>query len=140
MNKIGFKLEKINTEQFAIIEDSYNSQNDEIGLQANVKFGISSESPAIISIIKFQFEQHKKPFLVIEVSCEFSVEEAKWVEFSKYKKVYVPKDFLAHLAMITVGTTRGVLHSKTDNSKFNDFVLPTLNVTEMIKEDGVFEK
>lgn len=140
MNKTGFKLEKINTEQFAIIEDLYNEQSEGISLQANIKFGVSSESPAIISIIKFQFEQKKKPFLLIEVSCEFSVEETNWTKFSMDKKVHVPKDFLAHLAMITVGTTRGVLHSKTDNTKFNEFVLPTLNVSEMIKQDGVFEK
>ncbi|WP_262906606.1 hypothetical protein [Tenacibaculum finnmarkense] len=42
--------------------------------------------------------------------------------------------------MITVGTTRGVLHSKTDNTIFNEFILPTLNVSQMITEDGEFEK
>ncbi len=140
MNKIGFKLEKINTEQFAIIESSYDECNDDIGLEANVKFGTSTEDSAVISIIKFQFEQKEKPFLIIEVSCEFSIEEDKWGEFSNGKTIDIPKGFLAHLAMITVGTTRGVLHSKTDNTKFNEFILPTLNVSEMITEDGAFEK
>jgi hypothetical protein len=140
MNKIGFKLEKINTEQFAIIESSYDECNDDIGLEANVKFGTSTEDSAVISIIKFQFEQKEKPFLIIEVSCEFSIEEDKWGEFSNGKTIDIPKGFLAHLAMITVGTTRGVLHSKTDNTKFNELILPTLNVSEMITEDGAFEK
>ncbi|MBE7651964.1 hypothetical protein [Tenacibaculum finnmarkense] len=140
MNEIGFKLEKINTEQFAIIEDAYDTCCEEIGLEAIVKFGINSENPAIISIIKFQFEQNKKPFLIIEVSCEFGIEETKWNIFNKGTKIHIPKDFLAHLAMITVGTTRGVLHSKTDNTIFNEFILPTLNVSQMITEDGEFEK
>ncbi|WP_233900639.1 hypothetical protein [Tenacibaculum piscium] len=140
MNKIGFKLEKINTEQFAIIEDAYDNYSEEIGLEAIVKFGVNSENTAINSIIKFQFEQNKKPFLIIEVSCEFGIEQTKWNDFSKDKKVHIPKGFLAHLAMITVGTTRGILHSKTENTKFNEFILPTLNVSEMITEDGEFEK
>ena len=105
-----------------------------------MKFGTSTEDSAVISIIKFQFEQKEKPFLIIEVSCEFSIEEDKWGEFSNGKTIHIPKGFLAHLAMITVGTTRGVLHSKTDNTKFNEFILPTLNVSEMITEDGAFEK
>ena len=142
MNKIGFKLEKINSEQFAIIESSYDECNDDIGLEAIVKFGTNAKESAIISIIKFQFEQKEKPFLIIEVSCEFSIEKGKWDEFSTDKdiNINIPKEFLAHLAMITVGTTRGVLHSKTENTKFNEFILPTLNVAEMITEDGVFEK
>lgn len=140
MNKIGFKLEKINTEQFAIIESSYDDSNDGIGLEANVKFGINTEDSAIISIIKFQFEQNDKPFLIIEVSCEFSIGQDKWNKFSSEKTIHIPKALLAHLAMITIGTTRGILHSKTDNTKFNEFILPTLNVAEMITEDGEFEK
>jgi len=140
MNKVGFKLEKINTEQFAIIEDSYEDSYEEIGLGTNVKFGVNSETPAIISIVKFQFEQQQKPFLIIEVSCEFSVEQSKWADFSKEKKIIIPKDFLAYLAMITIGTSRGILHAKTDNTKYNELILPTINVAEMIVEDGKFEK
>ena len=37
--------------------------------------------------------------------------------------------------MITVGTLRGVLHAKTENTEFNEFFLPTINVTDLIKED-----
>jgi len=79
-------------------------------------------------------------FLIIEVSCEFDISSEFWKEFDNKDKVRIPKGFMAHLAMITVGTTRGILHSKTENTKFNEFILPTLNITEMITEDGVFKK
>lgn len=140
MSKIGFKLERIKTEQFAIIEDLYDDCNEEIDLETSVNFGTSLDNPAIITIIKLQFKQNKNPFLIIEVSCEFSVKKDKWIEFSKGKVILIPKGFLAHLAMITIGTTRGILHSKTDNTKFNEFILPAINVSEMIIEDGKFEK
>lgn len=140
MNKFGFNLEKINTEQFAIIESSYDNSNNEIGLETSLKFGTNNEESAIVSIAKFQFKQNEKPFLVIEASCEFSIAKEAWLQFSKTDKIIIPKGFLAHLAMITVGTTRGILHSKTDNTEFNEFVLPTINVKELINEDGDFEK
>jgi hypothetical protein len=43
------------------------------------------------------------------------------------------------MGMITVGTCRGILHAKTENTKFNQFLIPTINVAELIKEDSVFE-
>jgi hypothetical protein len=51
----------------------------------------------------------------------------------------VPKGFLAHLAMITTGTSRGVLFAKTEATPFSKFIIPTLNVSEMIYEDAIFD-
>ncbi|MCP4053319.1 hypothetical protein [Mesoflavibacter sp. CH_XMU1422-2] len=140
MDKIGFKLNKINTQQFAIIDDSYSSEKDDFTIETNLGFGIDSKNAAIISLVKIEFEQDQNPFLIIEVSCEFDISSEFWKEFDNKDKVRIPKGFMAHLAMITVGTTRGILHSKTENTKFNEFILPTLNITEMITEDGVFKK
>ena len=140
MEAIPFKLKKINTEQFAIIEDAYNNQVEDVNLEAHVTFGINSENTSIISIIKFQFKQNEKSFLIVEVSCEFSVEKNKWNEFHKEEKIIIPHNFLRHLAMITVGTTRGVLHSKTTNTKFNEFILPTIDITQIVIEDGKFDE
>lgn len=140
MEGIQFNLKKINTEQFAIIEDAYDSQVKDINLEAHVTFGIASKSASIISSIKFQFKQNEKIFLLIEVSCEFGVEKNKWNEFCKKDKIIIPQDFLSHLATITIGTTRGVLHSKTTNTKFNDFILPTMDITKIVTEDGEFDE
>ncbi len=140
MEGIQFSLKKINTEQFAIIEDAYNSQIEDMNLEIHISFGISSESSSIVSIIKFQFKQNEKSFLIIEVSCEFSVEKSNWNEFLKEGKLIIPQGFLVHLSTITVGTTRGVLHSKTTNTKFNNFILPTIDITKIVTEDGEFEE
>jgi hypothetical protein len=83
----------------------------------------------------------KKVFLKIQVSCHFTIEENSWTSFiqNENKKLVVPKEFLAHLAMITTGTTRGVLFAKTEATPFSKFIVPTLNVAEMIKEDASFD-
>lgn len=140
MNKIGFQLKKINTHQFAFIDDAYDDENDEFNLETNISFGIDPSNSAIQSSVKIQFEQDEKPFLIIEVSCEFDIEPDIWKDFTNEKMVKIPKGFMAHLAVITVGTTRGVLHAKTENTRYNEFILPTLNVAEMIKDDVEFKK
>lgn len=140
MDKIGFNLTKINTLQFAIIEDAFNTDIDKFNIETNLGYGVDSENGSILSVVKIQFEQNDIPFLIIEVSCEFDVVEDFWKEFDSNKSIIIPKGFMAHIAMITVGTTRGVLHEKTKNTKFNEFVLPTINVAKMIEKDGKFDK
>ncbi len=58
---------------------------------------------------------------------------------SDINTLIVPKGLLCHLAMLTVGTSRGILHAKTEGTCFNKYVLPTINVTEIIKEDASFD-
>ena len=53
--------------------------------------------------------------------------------------VKVSKGFMQHIAMLTVGTTRGILHAKTEGTCFNKYVLPAINVAELIKDDVEFE-
>ena len=38
-----------------------------------------------------------------------------------------------------MGTLRGVLHAKVENTPYNMFILPTINVTELVKEDIVIK-
>lgn len=140
MAKIGFNLNKINTLQFAIIDDAFNSEMDEFNVETNLGYGLDTENGSMLSLVKIQFEQKEIPFMIIEVSCEFDVVNSFWEKFNNSESIIIPKGFMAHLAMITVGTTRGVLHEKTKNTKFNEFIVPMINVSEMITEDGEFIK
>ena len=88
----------------------------------------------------FVFESDQKPFIIIESGCHFKIADSSWSEMyqSDTNSLKVPRGFLSHLAMLTIGTTRGVLHAKTEGTCFNKFVLPTVNVSDLIKEDVIF--
>ncbi|TXE10337.1 hypothetical protein ES711_00020 [Gelidibacter salicanalis] len=139
-NKIGFALKKITTEQFAIIESSYK-EGDLVDLKAGLRFGMNFDNRIISVIFSTSLIQEKSPFLVIEVGCHFNITAEAWDSFYNESKtdLVVPKGFIGHLVMLTIGTTRGVLHSKTENTQFNSFLLPTLNVNELVKIDVVFK-
>lgn len=138
--QIGFILQGIKTEQFAIFEENYSAKK-ETGLGTELQFKLDQENKQIGVFLAFEFIQGKKVFLKIQVSCHFKVEESSWANFTPKvnNKLIVPKGFLAHLAMITTGTTRGVLFTKTEATPFSKFIIPTLNVAEMIKEDASFD-
>lgn len=139
-NKIGFALKKITTEQFAIIESSYK-EGDLVDLKAGLRFGMNLDNRIISVMFSANLIQEKSSFLVIEVGCHFNITPEAWDSFYNESKaeLVVPKGFIGHLVMLTIGTTRGVLHSKTENTPFNSFLLPTLNVNELVKKDVVFK-
>ena len=136
---IGFSLKKVSTEQFAIIEEGYNEKG-KIRLNTSLRFAADDSQKFIAVFASFTFDSDNKPFLLIEASCHFSVKDAAWSEMLKpdINTLIVPKGFLCHLAMLTVGTSRGILHAKTEGTCFNKYVLPTINVTDIIKEDATF--
>lgn len=135
--QVGFALKGIKTEQFAIFEENYASKKD-TDLSTELQFKLDQTNKQIAVFLGFEFMQGKKVFIKIQVSCHFKIEENSWKSFIQGNKLIVPKGFLAHLAMITTGTSRGILFAKTEGTQFSKFIAPTLNVSEMIQEDATF--
>ncbi|RFC54635.1 hypothetical protein [Brumimicrobium aurantiacum] len=139
MKEVGFALRKINTEEFATIDTEVVNVND-IQLNINNGFGINEENKLVACYFHLQFELNESPFIILKLNCEFEIDESAWESFVTSKnRIKFKKAFLQHLAVITIGTARGVLHAKTENTLYNKFHLPTINVLEMIKKDEIFD-
>lgn len=135
---IRFNIQKIVTEQFAISGEMPN-ENSKLNFISNIEFKPSLLTKTITVFSKFNFEEANKSFLVVEGSCQFGVHPDDWETFINKNEALlkIPKGFLTHLAMLTVGTTRGILHAKTESTPFNRFFIPPVNLTILIKEDFV---
>lgn len=135
-DKVGFGLLKIVTEQFAIIESAY-TESETIQMGIGIDYGIDVEHKVVACSLRFELMIKNAPFLLIHVRCDFRVDNEAWADFSceEKKSICLPKGFASHLAVLTVGTARGVLHAKTENTRFNDFSLPTININDFVKED-----
>lgn len=139
MNKelaLSFRLVNIKTDEFAIIEDSFKEEG-KVSLETSFNFRVDKEKHILGTTVKFQFEQNDKPFLIISVTCGFEMEEEAWDSLSDKDKnnLIIPEGFASHMAVITVGTARGVLHEKTNETDFNHFIIPPINLTKIINED-----
>ncbi|SEM57288.1 hypothetical protein SAMN05216436_105215 [bacterium A37T11] len=137
---VGFKIRKIATEQFAVLEENF-VEGEKVRLNNGFRFGVHKTDHIIVVFANFKFEIQKKPFLLIEAGCYFAINAESWKEFlsDEEKKLTIPKNLLSHLATLSVGTARGILHAKTENTPFNKYFIPSINVAEMINEDIVFE-
>lgn len=136
---INFSLNAIKTEKFSIANENY-SENKTSEMTTAIRFGIDAKGHVIGAFVTNTFMQAKKPFIEIQVSCHFKIDKSSWDNFVNQKKneVTIPKGFLTHMAMITVGTSRGILFAKTEGMSLNRFIIPTVNITEMIEKDSVF--
>lgn len=135
-NTVPFRLRKIATNQFATF-DSVEINEGNININLNFGFGINEDNRIIGCSARFEYKSEQSTFLVLNISCDFEVETEAWNSFLKKEEnaIIFPKQFCTHLGVITVGTARGILHAKTENSIFNKYLLPTIDVTQSIKND-----
>lgn len=137
--KIGFALKKITTEQFAILADAYK-QGKDAEMTTQISFAINPANRMLGVKILFRFSHGSATFLLLEASCHFDIAKDGWNAVKQEnEKLIFPVGFIQHLSMITVGTARGILHAKTENTELNQFIIPTINLTEILKEDLVFD-
>ncbi len=133
---LKFRLFRITTDQFAVLPDVFNKNKKNINISIGLKFGLDSQRRIIASFVKVEFEQNQRVFIVLEVGHHYEIEIKSFDELNKIEnKIIIPKDMAMHLVSLTIGTLRGVLHCKTENTEFEDLILPTINITELIKGD-----
>jgi len=137
LEQVNFGLRKISTMQFAIIDSSFNEKINDIEYETRLRYEFNIEKRIINVIVMVNFSQDKGPFIILEIGCYFEIEKGDW------KKIYdvaqneikIPLGAARHLVLLSIGTLRGVLHSKVENTPFNMFILPTINVNELVNEE-----
>ncbi|MCC5915520.1 MAG: hypothetical protein JJU46_14190, partial [Balneolaceae bacterium] len=117
------------------------TEGENVQMGTFINFGHDHEQCVLGSIIKFQFEQNEKPFLVISATCSFQMEGDAWKSLldEKGQKIIIPEGFASHMAVITVGTIRGILYEKTKDTPYKEYIIPPINLTHLINEDVVIE-
>lgn len=135
-NNIPFKINYIDTLQFAILQETVNDKA--LSLSAGFAFGIDRDTKIVRCVYRYEFFSNDTPALIIETAMDFLIEENSFNnKIVKQNELIIPKAFATHLAMILVGTTRGILFEKTKGSVLNQLPMPTIDVTKSITSDVV---
>lgn len=137
-NQISFTFIKITTEQFALLDD-YVGKKENFNLQTQFKFGVNSSNKVLAIYCLFRFIHEEKPFLILETSSQFKIKDNSWgfLIDQKNNNISFPRNFVIYLTMLAVGTARGILHAKTEDSIFSNMILPAINVDKIINSDVV---
>lgn len=136
---IAFKMNRISIEQFAILAQHLPEDNPTLNLETSLSFSAAVESHITVAKMRFTYLHNDAPLLVLELTCQFELDQKSWNSLLHEKKIVIPKDFLAHMAVHTVGTARGILFCKTEQTPFSPFILPPINVAERITDDFIID-
>ena len=136
MDNIHFALAKIATKQYASIPEAYKPKSP-IKLNLGLSYNFEKDKRLVGCTFKVNFTQKEATFLILEVAAIFQIEENSWNKLLKEDggKIILPKPFVEHLAVLVVGTSRGILHCKTEDGEFNHLVLPMIDVRKLIEKD-----
>lgn len=134
-NKVGFKLIDITIEEFAVIKESFPSKDDKISISLATNVKIDPDKHVIGVFTKFQFFNQNSPFMISEIGCHFKLKKENWEEFlNEDGTITFHKNFMSHLLVLTVDTSRGVIHAKRPD-ELRGLILPTLDVSKHFPED-----
>jgi hypothetical protein len=126
---------KIVTDEFAITEEKY-APSDPADMRIDLLFNMIEAEKLVTIKAKCLFYQADKILLVIAVSCIFNIHPDDWEKMFDAKTRILTLSLPAALqfASLSVSTTRGVLHARTETAPLNSIILPPVNLNELVKE------
>ena len=134
---VGFTINRIKTEQFALFPEALDS-NQPVQVTDSFNFSLNPFNQQVGVYISFDFKQDQLLVMRIVVSCHFGISNGAWNSFIEGQSIHLPLNFATNLFSITAGTTRGVLASKTEDTPFSKYIIPLLDVRNIITSDIVF--
>jgi hypothetical protein len=139
-NKIGFIFHSVKTEEFATFNNNFDVKKP-VNLDTGIDLKVNQLKKQIGIFITFEYLQKGKVFLKIRVACHFTIEDTSWSQLfnSEKKELFLPKGFITHLLVLSIGTIRGILVAKTEGTVFSRFILPTMDVSEKVDNDVIIE-
>lgn len=140
MENIKFKLREIETLQFALLPEAYDSRSEKFQYSIGVSFSFPDyEKKMVGCTCLIQYKGPVSPFLILEVVVYFEIEENSWNTLKEEgnNQIKLPKATALHMMTLLIGTARGILHSETKNTEFNRLILPTINLNDLIDGDVI---
>lgn len=129
--KTRFSMCTITVPQFAII-DEINSE-EEISLTTSVSFEYSNDEKLIGCSAEFNFKTKGRLLIKLICKCDFKIHPDDWKEITKDNHFSPSRELLEYFAVQTIGTSRGILFCKLENTLFSGLIIPPINVKNMME-------
>jgi len=125
-----------NTEtSFSFVQEKCPENNNNIDITHNVNIKINKDLSLSLSL-EILLNNKEEIFLESKIELYFNFSESTLENFRKEStdKLTLPKELISHLISIAVGINRGIILCKT-KEKNKEFLLPLINISELIKDD-----
>lgn len=133
---ISFSMKQIKVEQFAILSETLPKDSN-VNVETTFGVSVDSKSHIVGMRVKINYLAEKEVLLTLTLVCMFAISDESWNSLISNNVITIPRGFLVHMAVHTLGTARGVLFCKAEDTVFQQIILPPTNVDAAFKEDLV---
>lgn len=138
MAEIKYRFKNIEEKQFACFPDQFREDIDTTG-NAKLEFSANLKRSEIKCRCKIEINQEDNLLLITEIECTFELTKESW-EIIDENKFKLPVEFMRHLVSLVIGTERGLIFAKSENTSLHKIILPSFNLKTIVKEDFVVER
>jgi hypothetical protein len=129
---IPYRISRIETLQFAVFPDNFvNGQ--QMLVNTNCGYNVREDLSQIRNIVSVNYTQNGDLLMVAHLACYYDIAPEGIGAIKAAGKI--PVEFLRYMGSISVGALRGVIHARTEGTVLNPFVLPPVNLEEMVNGD-----
>jgi len=114
-----------------------------LNLEIGFRFEVTPESGIFkfFTSVKYAIQEFTDPIVGIETEIVFGIPNlSSVVKIENGEQIQIEDNFLATLAGVCIGTTRGVLATNLKGSPMAKFPLPILNPTEILTNMNIIQK
>ncbi len=129
---IEFRMQQIKIEQFAILSEKAPA---EFKIETNFTTGTDAANHVTFMRLRINYCVAGSVLLTLTMVCVFSIDAKSWEQLITENKIVIPRGFLVHMAVHTLGTARGILFAKSEGTEWQNKILPPINVDVLFKED-----
>jgi hypothetical protein len=117
------------------IEEVQFGKNLNYGIGIQLDFQLEDDILKLKLLINYKLPEYKEAFLTLETEIVFHVKNLKSVIVKEEKKkININDDLFSTLLGVCIGTTRGILSTKTRGTSFSGYPLPIVNVKDILKQ------
>lgn len=135
--KIPYRIERIETNQFAIFPDKVIN-GDGVSIETDMSFHLGDNLSALKNVTNIRYTQNDCLLMVLEISCYYTISDDGQDTIRKSGRI--PVDFLRYMGSFSIGIARGVIHARTEGTVLSPIVLPPINLNDTIDKDIIIKK
>lgn len=140
MKDVMYKYAKIELGQFAMFEENFTEECNQIQLQTEAQFKYDKAQRLLCSKITVTFSNKETPLMRAVGNSYFAIHEDSINEITDRKgRVIFPISILVQFSSLNYGSLRGMIHLKTLNTKLSGYILPPMFFNKIITKDYIVE-
>lgn len=137
--QVLYKYSKMVIEQFAMFEENYKQQEQDVQFQTEAQFSFDNGNSVLCSKILVNMSADDRPLVKAELKSYFEIQPESITALTQDGKIMFPPQLLVQFASLCYGSMRGVIFTKTLGSSLCNYVLPPVYFGNLIDKGFVVE-